>query len=69
MAKFCTKCGKPLVEGQVCECQKSAAPVKEEPWRNQDFQNQSADASQSKPSIEFNAQKAEDAWNNFTKEI
>ena len=24
MAKFCTQCGKPLEEGQVCDCQATA---------------------------------------------
>ena len=29
MAKFCTKCGKPLVEGQTCNCGNSETPVVE----------------------------------------
>ena len=26
MAKFCTKCGKPLVEGQTCNCGNAETP-------------------------------------------
>ena len=26
MAKFCTRCGKPLAEGQVCDCMSAASP-------------------------------------------
>lgn len=26
MAKFCTKCGRPLLEGQMCSCQQTATP-------------------------------------------
>ena len=29
MAKFCTKCGKPLVEGQTCNCGNPETPVVE----------------------------------------
>ena len=25
MAKFCTRCGKPLIDGQPCDCMKSSA--------------------------------------------
>ena len=34
MAKFCTKCGKPLVDGQVCDCSKP----KIQPFADQDDQ-------------------------------
>lgn len=30
MAKFCTKCGKKIEDGSVCECNKTVAAVKEE---------------------------------------
>lgn len=29
MAKFCTKCGRPLQDGEICECMKSAPQQKE----------------------------------------
>ncbi len=29
MAKFCTKCGKPLTEGQVCKCEKENVSVEQ----------------------------------------
>lgn len=29
MARFCTKCGKPLEEGEVCNCTQAAAPQQE----------------------------------------
>ncbi len=29
MARFCTKCGKPLEEGEVCSCTQAAAPQQE----------------------------------------
>ena len=47
MAKFCTKCGKPLVEGQTCNCGNEERPEVEtmnfsQPSAN-DFQQACAD--------------------------
>lgn len=70
MAKFCTKCGSPLVEGQICECQKSVMPANNEPWRNKDFQNQvPEEGTQPTPAMKFNIEKAEDAWYNFKNKV
>lgn len=70
MAKFCGKCGKPLIAGQICECQRPVAPAKAEPWRNPDFQNKTAASTpRPKPHIEFNAQKAESLWNKFKNKV
>lgn len=69
MSKFCTNCGRPLIQGQVCECQKPIEPATDEPWRNEGFKNQEPDVSPQKPLKEFNPEKFEDLWYDFKNKV